>query len=1187
MNKDKISSLNTNGIEDSSIDISNIMPNSVIFGNLMFVPINGGILKIIDLDKFEVINTIKVPGEIVGITADEDYKNQEYLYIITEDGSVYVYNLEDYTLYWSREYNIIPNGPILIIENGYLIISGNYEDSGKIIITKPKGRIYKEITFSQKITTLISNDENYNMYFATGNKIYSYTKEGNKNWELNLSESIENDIVYDGDYLYAGGKSKVFKIDKGGNLVDTYILNNIYTKTLLITGNKNLIAVLNDGIAQNENKIVLKNFGEIKTDVLLNDGLLYFASEDKLYSISIEDENILNDSWPAFGKNIFKNRDSYMRNNSSPEKPELTYPQNQSIEIPKDVVLTWECDDPQDDDLIYKIYLGEDGDLNLIATTNATSYEVNLENSKKYYWKVVANDGELESESDMYSFYTIPAPAEEKFKVKVEGATIYSPAISEDNTIYFSTSSGNVYAYNPYGKQLWKYETNGFIKSPVVLNPLDQIIIGNENGELYIINSDGSLSNSIKLDSSISKPVALSGNSEIYVITDTGKIYKLGPFGNEIWEKQLNGMPTTNIVVDNNDNIYFGLNNYLYCLDSNGKEIFKKSFNRIISTELSMDNNDNIYFATEENKIYSINSFGNIEFEKNINEKISGSILIAEDNSIIFGSHEGKLYKYYYKSDDMKIIELKDIPYSFILMDKVKYITTKNKFIIYNGNLEWYDEYSKIKYSPNIDSNGVIIFGTIDGYLYGIYGETQFLRNSPWPISLGDKKHTGNINKNIIMPSNRPPLKPYNPYPQNKSEIALSNVTLSWESSDPDGDVVYYDVYFGDSVSQELKAQRLTKKEYQISNLKPGTYYWYVKAQDDYGNTSKSDLWSFTVKEVVGENNPPLKPTLLEPANNSENIPINASLKWSCSDPDGDALKYDIYIEKEPILSTPKETDYEGTSYSINLEPGETYYWKVVAKDGKGGVTSSDIYSFTTSVKVNNPPNIPQLLSPPNNATDIDPDVTLVWNATDPDGDSLTYDVYLDKTQNFSSPYRTNISTTSLSISDLELGVTYYWKVVAKDGKGGENSSDTYSFTVKESIGPLTPKLYFKDVTIQSGGQGDLIIHGQKLENVQAFDIEISYDKTKLTLSQNNIQAIGELQGRSLIININNGKIKITTLSFSPFTINDSDILKITFTAIGNSGNTEVEFTPNTKIVDSNGKELDVDISDIGIIAIQ
>ncbi|KLO22538.1 hypothetical protein X275_05660 [Marinitoga sp. 1197] len=1179
--------LNTNGTIDKVIDLNNIIGNSIIYQDKLYVVETNGDISIIDLNIFELKNTINIGGNVVGLTANEDYKGVKQLYIITSEGILYVYDIDNFILKWQKNYEITPSSSILIIENGYIVIFGEYGNSGKIIIAKPKGEIYKEINLIQPLSSFVINDEESYIYFAIGNFIYSYDKNGVKRWELSVSEEINGEILYDGEYFYASGNNAIFKINKYGNLVDTYSSNNIFSKTMLISKDKNIIAVNNIGLIKGNNEINIAAFEDIKTYALLNDGLLYFASEAKLYALSIDDEETFNNDWYVFGKNINKNRTSYVRNNTPPKKPELIYPQNQSVEIPTKIKLMWQCEDMEDDELTYSIYLGEGDNLELVATTQSTSYEVNLENDKKYYWKVIVGDGEFSTESDLYSFTAIPPPAEEKFKVKVEGATIYSPAISEDNIIYFSTSSGNIYSYNTYGDIIWKYNTIGFIKSSVVLNPLNQVIVGNENGELYIINSNGMLSNKIILDGSISIPVSLGKNGEIFVITDIGNIYKLSFFGEQIWKKELRGNPTTNIVVDKDNNIYFGMDNHLYSLDDLGNIRFEKSFNNIISTDLSIDEYGNVYFAIG-NKVYSINEFGDVEFEKDIGEKVIGTIFIDNDNAIIFETLEGNLYRYYYLGKSLEKIQLNEKPYTLILMDGIKYITTKDKFIVYNGELRWYDEYRKVRYSPNIDNNGVIIFGTTEGFLYGIYGDTNKLRNSAWPIYLGDKRHTGNINgENIIVPTNRPPLKPYNPYPADNSDISVSTITLTWESSDPDGDNVYYNLYLGDNINQQKVASDISQNSYKITNLIPGTYYWYVEAYDNYGNISKSELWSFTVTESAAENNPPLKPVLLEPVNNANNVSNNAVLKWQCSDPDGDSLTYDIYINSEPMLSIPVKTNYNGTIYSIVLDENKTYYWKIVAKDGKGGETSSDIYSFTTSEKVNNPPNKPILIEPLNNSTNIEPDVTLSWSATDPDGDSLTYDLYLSKTPDLTSPYRTGLTLTSLFVSNLELGTTYYWKVVAKDGKGGENSSDVYKFTVTEAIDPLTPKLYFKDTVIPSGDQGDVIIHGQKIENVIAFDIEVSYDKTKLSVSENSVQFIGELSGRSPIVSIKNGTLKITLLSFSSFNINNSDIIKITFTSIGQSGSTKLRFTNNTQILNRDGKKLNIDISDIGIITIQ
>ncbi|OQY08752.1 MAG: hypothetical protein B6I29_04890 [Marinitoga sp. 4572_148] len=534
--------LNTNGTDDEFIELNNIILNSVIFGKNLYVPDNMGNINVIDLDSFEVINTLNISTNILSITVSKDYQNNEYLYVLSDDGEISVYNLNTFSLAWRKKYNLDPYGSILIIENGYIVLIGEEKDKGKIILIKPKGKVYREIVLSQKLTSLIANDENSNLYFATGNTIYSYNKFGEKVWEITVSENIQNEILYDGDYLYASGENKIFKITKEGALEATYNSSNVLSKTLMLSETKNIYYISSDGIFKNNDQIYAEKISQVETYSLLNDGLLYFANSENLYAISIEERNILNEMWAKFGKNIYNNRDSYIRKNTSPEKPELVYPKNQSIEIPKKITLSWECEDLQDDNLSYEVYLGEGAeDLELIVITEETSYEIELENSKKYYWKIIASDGELSSESDIYSFNTIPTPAEEKFKIKVEGATIYSPAISEDNTIYFSTSIGNVYAYGSNGNKLWKYSTAGFIKTSVVLNPLNQIIIGNENGELHIINSDGNSSNIIKLKGPITKPVALGNNGEIYVITDIGNVYKFGAYGNEIWEKELKG----------------------------------------------------------------------------------------------------------------------------------------------------------------------------------------------------------------------------------------------------------------------------------------------------------------------------------------------------------------------------------------------------------------------------------------------------------------------------------------------------------------------------------------------------------------------------------------------------------------------------------------------------------------------
>jgi len=99
-------------------------------------------------------------------------------------------------------------------------------------------------------------------------------------------------------------------------------------------------------------------------------------------------------------------------------------------------------------------------------------------------------------------------------------------------------------------------------------------------------------------------------------------------------------------------------------------------------------------------------------------------------------------------------------------------------------------------------------------------------------------------------------------------------------------------------------------------------------------------------------------------------------------------------------------------------------------------------------MEVNDPPITPSEPSPTDNATGVDVNANISWNCTDPDGDTLIYDVYFGK---ISPPplASDDQNTTTFDPGKLEDNTTYYWRIVAFDGRGGSTSSPIWRFKTK------------------------------------------------------------------------------------------------------------------------------------------
>jgi len=307
---------------------------------------------------------------------------------------------------------------------------------------------------------------------------------------------------------------------------------------------------------------------------------------------------------------------------------------------------------------------------------------------------------------------------------------------------------------------------------------------------------------------------------------------------------------------------------------------------------------------------------------------------------------------------------------------------------------------------------------------------------------------------------NNPPTVPKSPYPSDKAENLPNRIPkFSWVSEDPDGDPLTYDIYLGENRDNlQLLASGLTTNVFETRRLFEfgKTYYWKVVVSDGYNPPVEGPIWSF---KITDQDYPPTAPELLSPPNNSKNTNFNnVTLRWRASTDrettDPALLVYYLYIgqpDQMTLYATiTGQTGPEISQVVTGLSPIKTYYWRVEIKDTFGNYAYSTTWNFTT--KPNEAPDFPSNPNPADESVISSPStpttITLSWGCSDPDGDSLTYEIYIAKTNDFNGvdPIRTSQKSAQVTLN--EPGV-YYWRVVAKDSHGGVAEGKVWKFELK------------------------------------------------------------------------------------------------------------------------------------------
>jgi len=180
--------------------------------------------------------------------------------------------------------------------------------------------------------------------------------------------------------------------------------------------------------------------------------------------------------------------------------------------------------------------------------------------------------------------------------------------------------------------------------------------------------------------------------------------------------------------------------------------------------------------------------------------------------------------------------------------------------------------------------------------------------------------------------------------------------------------------------------------------------------------------------------------------------PITISLAW-----EGTAtstIKWNVFFgdSEEPDQVA---TEITGNTFNVTVRTGGTYYWKVETIDAKSVKSTSPLWS----VIVNTKPAAPATYVPANAAVNRSVNGPLTWVCSDPEGDDITYKVYLGKTSTLALAAEILNTTSYTPATTFTASTLYYWKVVAVDANGAVTEGPVQTFTTGlEAISTYTGK---------------------------------------------------------------------------------------------------------------------------------
>jgi len=538
-----------------------------------------------------------------------------------------------------------------------------------------------------------------------------------------------------------------------------------------------------------------------------------------------------------------------------------------------------------------------------------------------------------------------------------------SAVIESDGTTYIGTrgdpptAGSRLYAIYPNGTEKWHWVPGHYIDSTPAIAQDGTLYVGCWDKKLYAIYPNGSIKWEFTDPGGgfVYTSPAIANDGTIYIGNNDGRVYAVNPNSTKKWSYQTGTAVQSSPAIGEDGTVYIGSNDRkFYAINPDGSLKWSYTTGSRVMSSPAIGTDGTIYVGSDDSRLYAFNPDGTLKWTYSTGYWVRSSPAIDNNGIIYAGSGDKKLYAIY--------------P---------------------DGTLKWsYTTGGMIRSSPVIDADGTIIVGSKNGKIYSINADGTLLWMydaggriyAPSPaIDLDGMIYLGNENGNFIaigpgiQPNKPPVLDPIGNKIINETETLV--ITLS--ASDPNRDELNYSCNRTDLFT-DLDPVTGTGS-WTPSFDDSGIYYIDFGVSDGKGGIDNETI----MIEVLHVNRPPvLDPVGDRIINETETL----FLSLSASDPDGDTIHYscnrtDLLADFNIITGT--------GNWTPSFDDSGIYYVEFGVSDGNGGIINETI--MIQVLNVNRPPVLDFIGN--KTVSEIET-LIIILNATDPDGDPLTYSAF-------------------------------------------------------------------------------------------------------------------------------------------------------------------------------------------------